>query len=333
MIDIIRSFRTCFIAIIVILTVVFVTSSNSHADPSHDDQGRHAVDPPTTNHLSDSTESRYVPGAYPEPFGFDLTTDWLAPWPHSHFSRRGTPFVHTFFLEPAFLDRDLFFDYRVTRGADEDEQELEVELEWALTQRIGLVVEVPMAQVNPDTGATEDGFGDLALGARFLLVDTDRFLMSGNLEISFPTGDEDRGLGSGEVGLSPSLSMWFDLDHWVTLSTQVGTEHGVESGDSEFFYRAALIYTFLTPALFESQTALTNRSGNHSPGGMTNLIAEMAGRTILHGEDDGRSTLELLLGVSYALTGHWEIRGGYQFPLGKPKDIDDGVIFGLIYHF
>ena len=34
--------------------------------------------------------------AYPDPFVFSLTEHWLEPWPHVHFSRGGTPFVHLF---------------------------------------------------------------------------------------------------------------------------------------------------------------------------------------------------------------------------------------------
>ena len=100
---------------------------------------------PSAGHSHDGTppaRDSFLPDAYPSPFGADLTTGWLEPWPHSHFSRRGTPYVHLFNLEPAFLDRDLFFDYRRVDGVGEDEVELEVELEWALTRRIGIVLAV-----------------------------------------------------------------------------------------------------------------------------------------------------------------------------------------------
>ena len=81
--------------------------------------------------------------SYPPPFDFSLTESWLDPWPHSHFSRRGTPFIHLFLTEPAFLDRDLFFDFGIARAGRENEMEMEVELEWAITRRLGLVIEMP----------------------------------------------------------------------------------------------------------------------------------------------------------------------------------------------
>ena len=275
--------------------------------------------------------SSFIPLDYPQPFGFSLAEAWLDPWPHSHFSRRGTPFVHLFTLEPAFLDRDLFFDHRFARAEDEEEAELEAELEWAFTRRIGLVVEAPLVQVNPEEGETEQGLGDLAVAPRFLLVDTERFLLSGNVEVSLPTGSETRGLGGGELAVAPSLSAWADLGNWVTVSAQVGTEHAVESGDSELFYNAALTYSFTGPRLF--RPGHSHATYHHFPPGLTSLIGEFTGRTVLAGEDDGTSTSELLLGVSYNLTEYWEVRGGYQIPLGEPEEIDYGYVFSVIYHF
>ena len=274
----------------------------------------------------------FIPTDYPVPFGGSPTKAWLDPWPHSHFSRRGTPFVHLFNLEPAFLDRDLFFDYQQTRGAEEDESELEVELEWALTRRLGIVVEGPLVQINPEEGDTEAGLGDVAIAPRALLVDTDRFLLSANLELSFPTGDAGGGLGGAEAGLAPSISAWLDLGQWFTLHTQFGTEHGLESGDSELFYSAALTYSFLTPPLLGGHGD-AHAGHAHFPPGLTNLIVEVSGRTGMSGEDDGSSTAKILFGASYNLDKTWEIRGGYILPVGGKRDIDDGLVLSLIYHF
>lgn len=286
----------------------------------------------------DGDRASFIPTGYPPPFGFSPTAGWLDPWPHSHFSRRGTPFVHLFNLEPAFLDRDLFFDFRAARGDDADELEFETELEYALTRRIGVVIEAPLVQLNPQDGPTQTGLGDLAIAPRVLLADADRFLLSGNLEVSFPTGDEQRGLGAGEVGLAPSLSTWIDLGNWVTAHAQVGAEYGIESGEGELFYNAALTYSFLGPRLFPGNGRADGHAHRefgpaHFPAGLTNLILEYTGRTPLDGAQEGASTGELLFGASYNLDESFEIRGGYQVPLGGPQEIDDGFVFGLIYHF
>jgi hypothetical protein len=273
-----------------------------------------------------------------ERLGFSLDRGWTDPWVHSDFSPRGTPLVHLFGLEPAFLDRDLFVDYAFTKGEDEEESELALELEYALTRRIGVVVEAPLVSLNPDAGETETGLGDAAIAPRVLLVETDRFLLSGNLELAFPTGSESRGLGSGEVAIGPSVSTWLDLGNWVTLSTQVGTEHGTESGDSELSYAAALTWSFRGPALFPAQADAHaghghGRGASHFPPGLTSLILEYTGRTALSGDDADRSTGEVLFGLSHVLTESLEVRGAYQLPVGGTHDIDYGYVFGIIYHF
>ena len=275
--------------------------------------------------------------AYPEPFGFSLTEHWLDPWPHAHFSRSGTPFVHLFLTEPAFLDRDIFLDYRIINGQDEKEVELELEIEWAFTRRLGIVLELPYVFVSPlgheNDDPDEDSFGDFAVAPRLLLVDTERFMFSVNLEIEIPTGSKARGLSEGRVSLAPSVSWWYDFGHWVTWQGQTGVEFGLDSDDSELFWNTALTKSFLGPALFDAPSHDDAHGGRHFPPGLVNLIAEMTGRTQLSGPADGRSTAELLLGASYLLTSNWEIRAGFQFPIFEPRDSNNSVVFGLIYHF
>ena len=266
------------------------------------------------------------------PLGLTLDKGWLDPWPHADLSHRGTPFVHLFNLEPAYLDRSLIVGYRYTDADGAHEDELEGEIEWALTRRIGLVVEAPYIMVDPNGGPTERGIGDTTVAGRFLLAEFDRLLLSANLGLSLPTGSENRGLGSGEVGIEPSVSLWLDLGHWVTASAQVGTEHGTESGDDALFYNAAVTWSFRGPSLL-------GRDGHghpehlHFPPGMTSLILEFSGNAILDGTDQGRVTHELILGASYNLTEAWEIRGGYRLPLGRPRDFDSGYVISLLRHF
>ena len=290
---------------------LFVTSASSASGATEDDHDHHHHD--------------------------DHSPGWFDTWEHADFSPRGTPFVHMFNLEPAFLDRDLFVDYVATKSVDDEkERELEAELEYAITRRIGLIVEAPLVYLNPEEGDTEQGLGDVALAPRALLIETDRFLLAGNLEIAFPTGSESKGLGSGEVGLAPSISTWLDLGNWVTFSTQIGTEHGLETGDAELSYAAALTYSFQGPKFFKGEAeAHAGHPGahDHFGPGLTSLIVEFTGRTILSGADDDRSTAEVLFGVSHVLTETLEVRAAVQLPVGRSRDIEYSYILGLIYHF
>ena len=195
------------------------------------------------------------------------------------------------------------------------------------------MVEGPYRFLDPDAGDREEGFGDFAIASRFLMVDTDRFLLSSNLEVEIPTGSERKGTGRGEMALSPTLSWWYDLGNWVAWSGQVGTEHGLESGDDELVYKMALTYSLLGPALFEERHDEHDHGGRHFPPGMINFITEFTGRSGLSGDERGRGTGEFLFGTSYLITSDWEARVAVQFPLFKPREFDNAYIFGLIYHF
>jgi hypothetical protein len=323
----------------------FLPVSGAFADDTHHHHRHHHHDPDhdlphaaEADALAAAAHDAAARAAASAPLGFSLTRGWTDPWVHSDFSPRGTPFVHLFGLEPAFLDRDLFVDFAFTEAEDEEESELAVELEYAQTRRLGIVVEAPLVSLNPDEGETEFGLGDAAIAPRALLVETDRFLLSANLEVAFPTGSESRGLGSGEVAIGPSVSTWLDLGNWFTLSTQVGTEHGTESGDSELSYAAALTYSFRGPVLFPGQAEdhaghAHGHGASHFPPGLTSLILEYAGRTALSGDERDRSTGEVLFGLSHVLTESLEVRGAYQLPVGGTRDIDYGYVLSLIYHF
>jgi hypothetical protein len=307
------------------LAVLMLSAPPGRAHDSHASEGEEL------SHVS--RRSDFIPMNYPPPFGLSLSEGWLDPWPHSHFSPRGTPYVHLFNLEPAYMDRDLFFFYSHTREEDQVEREFEIELEWAFTRRIGMVLELPLVEIDPKEGRTERGLGDLAIAPRLLLIDTPRFLFSGNFEVHLPTGSRRRGLGSGEVSVAPSISTWLDLGNWFALQTQVGVERGLRSRDSELFYAAGLTYSFLGPALVRESPHHRMLGHMHYPPGLASLIFEAIGRTELRGEDRGHTVGEILFGLGYSITDSLELRGGYQFPVGGRREIEERFLINLIYHF
>lgn len=255
-------------------------------------------------------------------------TGWLDPWPHTHFSASGTPRVHHFTLEPAFLGRDLILAAHVVNGPEEDEVEFEAELEWALTRRLGLIIEAPLVSVKPEGEERQTGLGDAVVGLRGVLVDASRFTLSAGVGVSFPTGDEDRGLGAGELGVSPALAAWFDLGHWVTLAIDAKTEHALERGDSAFEFRSGLAWTFMAPG-----SSAANTDGVHFSPGMTSLMFETGSRALLDGDDRGRVTHEVLLGLSCSVSASLDLRAGIVLPIGSEKEFDHGLVVGAVVHF
>lgn len=305
-----------------------VTSASATLfDDDHDDD--HA------DWLDDQHHDHDVPGGFFE--------ELFEPPSHTHFTRRGTPLVHLFLTEPATIHQDLFLDYRIGNNFDgsTDEQELELEMEYALTKRLGIVLEVPYVGLNPVTDPNTSGFADIAVAGRALLVDRDTFFLSANLEVEIPTGDSDRDLGRGEVALAPTITTWLDLGNWTVLHGQFGPEIGLDSGDTEFIHHLALTKSFQGPVLFGRGCRCgRNFSGSnggdeheehedHFEPGFTSLILEMTGVTGLSGDEAGQTFIELLPGIAYTPVERIEFRFGVRFPLFKPERLDTQYIFTI----
>jgi hypothetical protein len=69
---------------------------------------------------------------------------------------------------------------------------------------------------HPETG-DEAGLGDILLNYRYQLVLKDPLAVSPRLSLVLPTGDEEKGFGSGALGVQVNLPLSLELgDRWVT---------------------------------------------------------------------------------------------------------------------
>lgn len=252
--------------------------------------------------------------------------DFLEPFEHIHLSKSGTPYVHSFGIEPAFTGRDLFIDHTYRVGNGVAEHESEIELEWAFTKRLGMIVELPYVWEDEEGEATGSGFGDLAIVPRALLIESERFLLTAQMEVVLPTGSSRFG---GETAIAPGIAMWNDLSNWWTLNSGIAIEHGFDADETELVYGIGLIKSFGEHAADHAD----HSAHNHATAGLLHLHLEVTGATPLNGDDEGDINLEGLLGISYGLAAGFDIRAGYLFPLTTPGDFDKGFTGGLIFHF
>lgn len=262
---------------------------------------------------------------------FDLTTGWFAPWEHEHF-RNGVPLIHNFGLEPAFLGRELFADYVYASLEEGEEHEIELELEWALTRRIGMVLEQGYVFESPDGEADVDGWGDFAVVPRFVLADCDRCIISANLEVVAPTGSDEIGAGE-EWRLAPFLTTWCDLGNWWSLTTQSGLEFALDSDETEFFFGVGLAKAL---RIFEPAGGPDDHGHGHEvPLGILSVLAELTGDAVVDGDpgEEGVFSLNGLVGVNYGTTSTWDVRAGYLFPLNAHSELEGGLTLGFIRRF
>lgn len=256
--------------------------------------------------------------------------DFLAPFEHNHFTARGTPIIHSFGVEPAFTGRDLFLDYSYTEGDGFTEHEAEFELEWAFTKRLGVILEVPYIWEDEEGVGSASGFGDMAIVPRALLIDSDCFMLTAQIEVGLPTGSSTFG---GETSIAPGIAMWHDLGNWFTLNTNIAVAHGFDSNETELEFGIGLVKSFGEKSDASHDHHGHDHSTHHTAAGIFNLHLELTGSTPLNGDDKGDFETEGLIGISYGLLPEMDIRLGYRFPISTPREFDHGLTTGLIFHF
>lgn len=249
---------------------------------------------------------------------------------HLHFTGNGTPIIHSFGIEPAFTGRDLFLDHTYISGDGFTEHESEIELEWAFTRRLGIIVEVPYIVEDEEGVGTASGFGDLAIVPRALLVDSGNFMLTAQIETILPTGSNTFG---GETAIAPGIAMWNDLGNWFTLNSQFGIEHVFDEDSTGFFFGFGLVKTFGGQPDLHMDHDHAHDHGSHSCAGLFNVHFEITGATPINGDDKGDFEVEGLVGFSYGLTPQADIRLGYLFPISSPTEFDHGLTGGIIWHF
>jgi hypothetical protein len=245
------------------------------------------------------------------------------------------------------MDRSLIVDIGILRANGGNEVEIAAELEWAFTRRFAMAVEAPFTFLDPDPGRADEGFGDCSVAGRFLLVETNHFLLSAQVEAGFPTGRRAAGLSAEEVVLQPSFLAWINLRRGFSLNLQTGFERGMETDATEAFYSAALAWTVRTRQVPHSSAETRegktsqDKEGRHQHGhasraGLLSLLVEFSGHTVTKSDDqeeEGLSTGEATVAVAYSLTDRFDVRAGYLFPVMEPKELRDGWIFGASLHF
>ncbi|MEO8270088.1 MAG: hypothetical protein ABI557_10220 [Aureliella sp.] len=86
-----------------------------------------------------------------------------------------------------------------------DYQEYTPYLEKALSPGFSLFAEAPVRFINPDINDNTGGLGDINFGFKGSLYHSDSQFLTAQLRVYAPTGDADRGLGTGHASLEPGV--------------------------------------------------------------------------------------------------------------------------------
>jgi hypothetical protein len=242
-----------------------------------------------------------------------------------HTSIEGYPFVHGIRTEIDFIERALELDLVRTRGADHgavDEWEFETELVWAMNSRAILILGVPLISLDPVMDRRTTGYGDMELGLQFLAFGGKRDLLFVALNMSVPTGDPDRDLGSGHSVLEPTALWLHDFGGGTYIQSRFGWELPISTKDigNDFRYDIGLFHTYVCTEDWHALRYLTP-------------IIEVNGVTALNGGDSSQTVVDFTSGVRWIVRELDEVGIGWSFPVTGTENFDWQLWLSYRLHF
>jgi hypothetical protein len=126
-----------------------------------------------------------------------------------------------------------------------------IEANYSLFRNTFFHVVAPLALVRPTSGPTLLGPGDLELGFkwRFLAQDSARPDIGLFPLVSLPTGDKDRGLGSGETQLFVPIWLQKDFGRWTSYGGG-GYNINPGTGNRNFWFTGILLQRQMSERLY-----------------------------------------------------------------------------------
>ncbi len=99
-----------------------------------------------------------------------------------------------------------------------DYQQVSPYLEYAANQRFSVFAELPVRFLNPTLNANANGFSDLNLGFKYAFIANPNQFYTFQFRTYAPTGDADRGLGTGHPSVEPGLLVFQRLTERLYFS-------------------------------------------------------------------------------------------------------------------
>jgi hypothetical protein len=116
------------------------------------------------------------------------------------------------------------------------------------TEKFSLFIDLPYRSFDSDRNGGHGGIGDLKIGTKSVLLDSDLLLCTFQFVTSVPTAGPGGGIGTGHVSLDPSLLTTVKLDNCTYWQSQTGYWFGVgNSNGSVLHYANSLNRVLWTP--------------------------------------------------------------------------------------
>ncbi|HMK56626.1 MAG TPA: transporter [Dissulfurispiraceae bacterium] len=166
--------------------------------------------------------------------------------------------------------------------------------------------------MDSETTERHDGFGDVVLAVKWRFYETDGFSFALKPGITFPTGDQDKELGTGKVTYSLFFITTKELKLWA-----FHLNLGYIGNENKLDQRVPLWHISLA-AEVEVAKGL-----------------KLVANTGIQRNTDKNSNTDpafLLGGVVYSITDNVDIDAGYKYGLTKPE-VGNTVLAGMTFRF
>ncbi len=161
-------------------------------------------------------------------------------WPRGELN-----FPRAIVTEKAFPEDEAMFVTSIATGGTGEVANTMI-YEKRVGARSQLEVIVPFSSLEAETGGWGTGIGDIALGAKSALFHNrgSGTIFSAGVEVGLPTGNEDRGFGSGHTTIEGFLAFGQGLPGDGFLQAQAGLGVPTNGATKEAFWRLVLGRTF-----------------------------------------------------------------------------------------
>lgn len=87
--------------------------------------------------------------------------------------------------------------------------------EWAISNKFSLSFDLPFTYIATNFSSNDYGFGDISLGGVYSVFSNDDFFLQTSLNLTFPTGNENNGIGKGNAGSQAGIIAGYTYHEWL----------------------------------------------------------------------------------------------------------------------
>ncbi len=247
-----------------------------------------------------------------------LRTFCTEDWPRGELN-----FPRPLVTEKAWPENEIVLAWNTARTPDDGQS---TQFSWIVEKRVGprgqVEVKLPLKLNDPEGQGAIGGLGDVEAGVKYVLHDSleHLFILSGGLEVGFPTGGIHRGLGEGTTVLAPFLAAgkaWGDV---------------IGQGNLKFEYP---FVEHRAPKVLLYNLAFTYPILDRGRGTEAQILLELNGKSEWGTEDPKGFQLFLTPGFRKGISrsGIWAVALGAQVPVTGVRDVEYRVVGYLLYEY